>query len=88
MYTLFLLNAILSGKCFIRNTELPTCRNCVYFIEHTYPYDPIPSDYGKCKKFGEVDLVTGAIEYDFAKSCRDNIDKCGKHGSQYQKKNE
>jgi hypothetical protein len=79
-----------SVKISIRNKDLPICSNCLYFIEHTnnYPYDPIPSNekYGKCKKFGEVDLVTGIIEYDFAKNCRLNDNKCGTLGSEYKNK--
>ena len=74
-------------KIFIKNTELPICSSCLHFIEHTnnYPYDSIPSNeqYGKCKKFGEVNLVTGVIEYDFANNCRLNNTKCGMFASEY-----
>ena len=86
----WLINFVLlvfSGKPFIRNKELPICSNCVHFIEHrnNYPYDPIPCDeeYGRCKQFGEVNLITGAIEYDLARHCRLNVSKCGKFGSEY-----
>jgi len=75
------------SSIYIRNQKLPICSNCVHFIEHTnkYPYDPFPSDslYGKCKKFGEVNIVSGIVAYDFASLCRDNNNKCGKYGSQY-----
>jgi hypothetical protein len=74
-------------KIFIRNKNLPSCINCINFIGHTnnYPYDELPSDklYGKCKKFGDNHLVTGLTEYDYAKNCRDDINKCGKNGSEY-----
>ena len=74
-------------KIFIRNKALPICSNCVHFIEHTnnYPYDPIPSNerYGKCKKFGEVNMITGVIEYDLASTCRINDNKCGIFGSEF-----
>jgi hypothetical protein len=76
-------------KIFIRNKEVPICSNCLHFIEYTnnYPYDPIPSNekYGRCKKFGEVNMVTGAIEYDLAINCRLNDSKCGKFGSEFNK---
>ena len=79
-----------TGKIFIRNRGLSICSNCLHFIEHTnkYPYDPIPSDeqYGRCKKFGEVNLITGVIEYDLAKNCRLNVSKCGNFGSEYTEK--
>ena len=87
IYFLMLKNTFSTGKFFIRNTELPACLNCLYFIEHknNYPYDPIPSDkkFGRCKKFGEINLVTGLIEYDYATLCRDDINRCGKIGSEY-----
>jgi len=79
-----------TGKIFIRNRELPICSNCLHFIEHknNYPYDPIPNDeqHGRCKKFGEVNLITGAIDYDLAKNCRLNVSKCGNLGSEYEDK--
>ena len=79
------------GKIFIRNKELPICSNCLHFIEHknNYPYDPIPCDklYGRCKKFGEKNLITGAIEYDLARNCRFNVRKCGHFGSEFTNKN-
>ena len=87
----FSLNRTFSiGKGFIRNKELPICSNCAHFIEHTnnYPYDPITSNeqYGRCKKFGEVNMITGAIDNDFASDCRLDNNKCGKFASEYSKK--
>ena len=82
--------SILKKLFSIRNKNLPLCLNCVHFIEHTnnYPYDELPNDkhYGRCKKFGQVNFITGAIEYDFAKNCRDDIKKCGKNGLEYKDK--
>jgi hypothetical protein len=75
-----------SSKIFIRNKELPFCSQCLHFIKRTnnYPYDPIPEDeYGRCKKFGEFNLITGLINYDYAKNCRNDINKCGQRGSEY-----
>ena len=78
---------ISTGKIFIRNKELPICSNCVHFIEHTnnYPYDPMPSNekYGRCKNFGEVNVITGTIEYDLASDSRFNDSKCGTIGSEF-----
>jgi len=76
-----------STKKFIRNEALPICLNCLHFIEHTnnYPYDSIPSNelHGRCKKFGEVNMITGAIDYDLANDCRLNNNQCGKFGSEF-----
>ena len=90
MYKLFLRK--FSEKIFIRNTEIPICSKCIHFIEHTnnYPYDPVPSNeqYGKCKKFGEVNMITGIIKYDLASDCRLKDSKCGNVGKEYIEKNQ
>ena len=90
IYFLILNLNLSTGKVFIRNTALSICSNCVHFIEHTnnYPYDPVPSDeqYGRCKMFGQVNLITGAIEYDLASECRLNVNKCGIIGKEFTEK--
>jgi len=74
-------------KIFIRNKNLPICLNCLHFIENknSYPYDSVPSyeHYGRCKKFGKVNLITGVVEYDSAINCRSNNNKCGNLGFEY-----
>lgn len=88
----FIKRTLSIQKIFIRNKELPICSKCVHFIEHTnnYPYDPEPSDayYGKCKKFGEINVITGQIMYDSARISRLDDSKCGHSGSQYTEKKE
>ena len=90
IYFSILNQKISTGKIFIRNSDLPICSNCLYFIEHTnnYPYDPVPSDkqYGRCKKFGEKNLITGEIDYNLAINCRLDASECGKIGSEFTKK--
>jgi hypothetical protein len=87
---LFLIFKITFGKIFIRNIGLPICVNCIHFIEfkNNYPYDSLPDDSidGRCKKFGEINSITGIIEYDFAIHCRTDEKKCGKNGSEYKEK--
>jgi hypothetical protein len=90
VYSLLLIKKFSTETPFIRNKKLPICSECVHFIEHTnnYPYDPITSNerYGKCKKFGEVNMITGIIENDFASDCRLDNNKCGKFALEYSKK--
>lgn len=74
-----------TGIYFIRNKELSICSNCVHFIEYT---NKNPFDSYRCKKFGEMDIITGAIKYDLATVCRLGDDNCGKIGSQYTAKNQ
>ena len=73
------------GKIFIRNKELPICSNCLHFIEYT---NNKPYDGYRCKKFGEMDLITGAIKYELAANCRLSDSYCGKIGSQYTAENQ
>jgi hypothetical protein len=91
IYRLLLYRTFTTEKIFIKNKNLPICSKCIYFIEHknNYPYDSLPSDedYGKCKKFGEVNIITGVTHYDFAKNCRSNDKKCGYIGLEYINKN-
>ena len=72
-------------KFFIRNKDLPICSNCVHYIEleNDYPYDG-----STCKKFGEMDVITGAIKYDLAAVCRLGDSNCGKKGLHYTAKNQ
>ena len=70
----------------IRNSGLPICINCAHFIPHkmTDPYDHYRvSQYGKCAKFGETDLVSGEITYKYASTCRSFEDLCGKKGKHF-----
>lgn len=73
----------------IRNLNFPICSNCLHFIEHknNYPYSlPDSSEYGRCKMFGYVDIISGQIEFDFAKHCRNDINKCGNNGLYFENK--
>jgi hypothetical protein len=74
-----------SGKFFIRNKELPICSNCLHFIKYT---NKNPFDGNRCKKFGEMDVITGAIKYDLAAVCRLDDGACGKNGYQYTAENQ
>ena len=74
-------------QLFIKNTNLNTCINCIHFIEHktNYPYDDLSNDkkYGKCKIFGEKNLVTGEIEYNYAFESRKHQTLCGINGKYF-----
>jgi hypothetical protein len=59
------------------------CVSCKYFIGHypDYPDEQINhSNYGKCKLFGEINLITGKIQYDYAKFVRSEESQCGESG--------
>jgi len=76
----------------IINLEKPICALCVNFIEpKSARYEDQAYDYkkvGKCGLFGNKDLVTGKIEYDYAIHCRTDKKKCGQYGLLFTRKNE
>lgn len=81
---------------FIKNTDMPSCVNCVHFIE------PIAElkwndkselvsvrvgQLGKCKLFGDKNLVTGKIDYKSALDCRHDSPEnklCGIDGKYFE----
>jgi hypothetical protein len=77
----------------ILGENLPECRNCIYFIpiqnnssrniDETQKYI-----FSKCNKFGEKNLINGAIDYSYASICRKYETKCGKEGKYFIHKEE
>ncbi len=78
---------IIKRHIFIKNINFNLCKTCIYFMEDrtNYPYNPVPNNekYGKCKLFGEQNLVSGEIQHDYAVWCRQDNTKCGKDGNYY-----
>jgi hypothetical protein len=87
MIRMWLLNRILSttGKVFIKNRDLPICVNCVHFIEPKRQDDDYEL-YGRCKMFGQMNLITGDIHYGLAISCRSDNEKCGYLGTAHKER--
>lgn len=74
------LTMICSDKI-IKNADLPSCRNCIY-------YEPKNEDYysslNKCNKFGVKNIISDEIAYDYADSCRNDENKCGMKGKYFE----
>jgi len=90
--SLSLFSKINKRTLWIRNSAGPNsvqvpCVKCKHFIppEHSfYPEDPKPDlKIGKCGLFGEQNVVTGKIIYDFALECRNNHKKCDYNGKHF-----
>jgi len=64
---------------FIKNTTFKICKKCVYFIEDKSD-DTL---YGRCKIFGEQNIITGEVENDLASMCRYDNTKCGIDGKYF-----
>ena len=48
-------------------TTKKICKDCRHFI----------GDNLECRKFSDTDIITGKVTYDFARSVRRDIKKCG-----------
>ena len=69
----------------IKNYENPNCINCKHYI--TESYNDFTSRNNKCCIFGERDIHTGDIRYDFVSECRKDEEKCGINGTYFEKQN-
>lgn len=66
----------------IKNNNIPACRNCKFFMPKYY--NQFDSDMNRCVKFGEKDIITGKIEYDFVSTSRKDEAKCGLKGKEFE----
>ena len=75
----FLLH-MTNSEQIIKNINLPSCRNCVYYKPDSLEF----TSYGKCEKFGIKNIVTNKISYSFAESNRYDENMCGKDGKYFE----
>lgn len=69
---------------YIKYFRMPTCRDCVYFKAGSKQEDPFKiSDWDKCLKYGEKNVVTGEITYQYADFVRKQELQCGLTGKQF-----
>lgn len=78
-------------KQIIKNSELPLCHNCFYF----YPVskntnleenNDIIFEQSKCFKYGNRNIVSGEVSYNFAHNMRQSESKCGLNGKNFEEK--
>ena len=79
---------IVKRQMSIKNMEFKVCKNCVHFTNSVTndPFD-LPVDdilLGRCKLFGEKNLITGEIKYDLARTSRVDDTKCGTIARQFE----
>jgi len=80
----FLLLCIASGEKIIRNMNIKSCKNCIYFKPS---FSTSPSRLGKCEKFETKDIITSEVIYEFTDLCRRDEDKCGESGKYFEEEN-
>jgi hypothetical protein len=78
-----LLMGSASGEKIIKNINIPSCINCIYFQPSIYDTN-FASSLNKCNKFGRKDIITDEITHDYADSCRSDDSKCGEKGAYFE----
>ncbi len=72
---LYALSGLISSA---RPALMPTkkiCKDCRHFI----------GDNIECRKFGDTNIVTGQVTYEYAKSVREDEKKCGENAILFEK---
>jgi len=72
----------LSTKQIITNIDIPSCRNCIYFTPSIGSYSYATAT-GKCFKFGNKNIISGQINYDYANLHRTDNKKCDNEGKYF-----
>lgn len=81
-YLTFLIIPLVNCEKIIKNMNVPSCRNCIYYKPESYSnYD---SHLSKCEKFGEKNIITDKIRFDYADMCRKDDSKCGYIGKYFE----
>ena len=78
MRYLYLFFVFVNSEKFIKNIDVKPCRNCIYYNQHSN------IELSKCKKFGEKNIISNEIKYDYAEGCRNDELKCGKEGKYFE----
>jgi len=73
------------SKNFIKNIQIPECKHCIHYQPNDFTFFCELSPYNKCLKFGEKNIIDGKIEYEIAKNCRKDEEKCGMEGKYFEK---
>ena len=81
MKLVYLLFTLGYSQKIIKNINVPACKNCI----HYKPSLDNSNFYSTCDNFGEKDIITNEIKYNYADLCRGDEDKCGNQGKYFQK---
>ena len=85
MYNYFfysiLLQTQLINAAIIKNINVPSCRNCIYYKPEVNDFH---SELNRCTYFGEKNIQTDIISYEYSYLCRSSENKCGLQGKYYE----
>lgn len=78
-----LFYAIYSAMCLtskIKYMQYPVCKDCAHFL----PNKDRTDEFGKCRLFGDKNIVTGETKYNYADLSRLNNDLCNITGKYFE----
>ena len=80
----FLTICFVSANCekIIKNINIKSCRNCIHYKPSLYNND-FTSPLAQCEKFGNKNIITDKITYNYADLCRENEELCGRNGKYF-----
>jgi len=78
-YYLFYTLLIISIEKFSFSNHIKLCKNCIYYKPY-YAYSEYVPLLSRCRRFYYQDIMTNKTMNDYATSCREDEDKCGKLG--------
>lgn len=79
MNLLYIVFFGIANSEFIKNGNLNSCKNCIYYKpEYT-------TQLSKCHNFGVKNVVDDTIKYEYAETCRSDELKCGLEGKYFKK---
>ena len=81
-YLVYFLPSLVQSERIIKNINIPACRNCIHYQPDPF-YNDFTSLLNKCNKFGDKNIVTDKITYNFADQSRNDESKCGKEGKYF-----
>ena len=82
IFSLFMFFQLyLNNATIIKNIDIRSCRNCIYYkLESSDSYPEL----NECIYFGEKNIQTDIIKYEFANLCRSSENKCGLEGKYFE----
>jgi hypothetical protein len=75
--------SLVNSEKFIKNINIPSCKTCIHYKPYLYTGEY--SSLSRCEKFGEKDIITDELKYDYVDSCRKDESKCGHLGKFHEK---
>ena len=72
----------------LKHEPIHFCMDCKYFLPDKDLDNAHNIEFGRCKLFYDLNVLSGARKYEFASICRSNQSMCGHKAKYYEMENE